>query len=168
MANLEGLFKQRLQYKIITPFLFLTLLAVAVNFLVIFINFTSSHQLQFDNDLAQAMRTTNDQLINQERVNLSLLSEIVFAGENKEAKAPPVAEALAAGDQEGLTKALKPYFTHGSKKSSAELDRLIAFDRQGYTVFDLTSTLGASRIRPVFQVQVILPIPSSTFPNNGL
>lgn len=148
MTSLKNLFKQRLQYKIITPFLFLTLLAVAVNFLVIFINFTSSHQLQFDNDLAQAMRTTNDQLINQERVNLSLLSEIVFAGENKEAKAPPVAEALAAGDQDGLTKALKPYFIHGSKKSSAELDRLIAFNRQGYTVFDFENNTFSSGGQP--------------------
>ncbi len=78
-----------LQYKIILPFLLLTLLVALAGAAGAFLLITSSAQERLNNQLAQAARATSDALVNQERANLVFLREIAFAGPNQATARPP-------------------------------------------------------------------------------
>ena len=87
--------RSHLQYKIILPFLLLTLLVALAGSAASFLLITSSAQDRLNNQLAQVARATSDALVNQERANLVFLREVAFAGPNERAGAPAVADALA-------------------------------------------------------------------------
>src|SRR5437762_4259908 len=87
--------RSHLQYKIILPFLLLTLLVALAGSAVSFLLITGSAQERLNNQLAQAARATSDALVNQERANLVFLREVAFAGPNNQTGAPAVADALA-------------------------------------------------------------------------
>src|SRR5207244_7126692 len=116
--------RSHLQYKIILPFLLLTLLVALAGSAVSFLLFTGSAQERLNNQLAQAARATSDALVNQERANLVFLREVAFAGPTNQTGAPAVADALAAQDIAGLTQALDPYFRAGAQRPGARVDRL--------------------------------------------
>ena len=128
--------RSRLQYKIIVPFLLLTLCVALAGSAIAFRLVAGSWQERFSNQLAQVARDTNDSLVDQERANLLFLQEAVTAQANPSANAPAVADALAAADDAALARALAPYFRNGLQRPSVRLDRLIAFDRSGKTRFD--------------------------------
>jgi signal transduction histidine kinase len=128
--------RSRLQYKIIVPFLLLTLCVALAGSAIAFRLVAGSWQERFSNQLAQVVRDTNDSLVDQERANLLFLQEAVTAQANPSANAPAVADALAAGDDAALARALAPYFRNGLQRPSVRLDRLIAFDGSGKTRFD--------------------------------
>jgi signal transduction histidine kinase len=125
-----------LQYKIIGPFLFLTIIVVVAGSAVIFTMVAGSLQERFDNQLAVVARAANGALLIQEQANLQFLQEVAFAQANPSAGAPSVAEALQTNDIPGLSEAIKPFFLIGSNRPSERIDRLIAFDRSGVTVVD--------------------------------
>ncbi|HET9224380.1 MAG TPA: cache domain-containing protein, partial [Roseiflexaceae bacterium] len=128
--------RAHLQYKIILPFLLLTLLVALAGSAASFLLITSSAQDRLNNQLAQVARATSDALVNQERANLVFLREVAFAGPNERAGAPAVADALATGDVEGLSQALDPYFRAGAQRPGVRADRLIAFDTSGRSLID--------------------------------
>lgn len=136
--------RSRLQYKIIVPFLLLTLCVALAGSAVAFRLVAGSWQERFSNQLAQVARDTNDSLVDQERANLLFLQEAVTAQANPSANAPAVADALAQGDGAALARALDPYFRNGVQRPSVRLDRLIAFDRAGKTRFDWERPLDSS------------------------
>src|SRR6185312_16160458 len=80
--------RSHLQYKIILPFLLLTLLVALAGSAVSFLLITGSAQERLNNQLAQAARATSDALVNQERANLVFLREVAFAGPNNQTGAP--------------------------------------------------------------------------------
>lgn len=129
--------RSRLRYKIILPFLLLTLCVALTGSAIAFSLVAGSWQERFDNQLAAVTRTVNDNLVSQERANLQFLREVVFAPPNERTGAPGVPEAVAAGDRAELQAALDPYFRAGLQRTSVRLDRLIAFDRDGRTIVDL-------------------------------
>jgi signal transduction histidine kinase len=128
--------RSHLQYKIILPFLLLTLLVALAGAAGAFLLITGSAQERLNNQLAQAARATSDALVNQERANLVFLREIAFAGSNQQTGAPAVADALAASDRVGLARALEPYFRAGTQRPGIRADRLIAFDSAHHSLID--------------------------------
>src|SRR5262249_4634016 len=128
--------RSHLQYKIILPFLLLTLLVALAGSAVSFLLITGSAQERLNNQLAQVARATSDALVNQERANLVFLREVAFAGPNERTGAPAVADALAAGDVDGLSKALDPYFRAGAQRPGVRAGRLIAFDTVHRSLID--------------------------------
>lgn len=132
---LQGL-RTRLRYKIITPFLVLTLVVALVGYAVAFYLTARAAQEEFNNNLADMARIANYDMVNQERANLQFLTEVVFAPENIGTGAPSVADGLDRSDTDGIRKALAPYFLSGLKRPMVHLDRLIAFDKYGRTIAD--------------------------------
>jgi signal transduction histidine kinase len=128
--------RSHLQYKIILPFLLLTLLVALAGSAVSFLLITGSAQDRLNNQLAQVARATSDALVNQERANLVFLREVAFAGPNERTGAPALADALASDNVEGLSKALDPYFRAGAQRPGVRADRLIVFDTSRHSVID--------------------------------
>lgn len=128
--------RSHLHYKIILPFLLLTLLVALVGAAVSFLLITGSAQERLNNQLAQVARATGDALVNQENANLLFLREVAFAGRNVQTGAPAVADALDAGDAAGLAQALDPYFRISAQRAGVRTDRLIAFDASRRSLID--------------------------------
>lgn len=127
--------RSSIQYKIIVPFLLLTLLVALAGSTTAFLFVTGNAQERLNNQLAQTARVVADAIVRQESNNLTFLRELVFAGPNADTGAPAVANALAAGDAAGLGAAIDP-FARISQRRGVRLDRLIIFDRTGRTVLD--------------------------------
>ena len=128
--------RSHLQYKIILPFLLLTLVVALAGSGVAFFFITSNAQERLNNELVQSARDVNDRLVQQESENLVSLRVIVFAQANPQASAPAVSDALAADDRASLERALDPYFRLSTQRSSQRIDRMIAFDRSGRALID--------------------------------
>jgi signal transduction histidine kinase/HAMP domain-containing protein len=128
--------RSRLQYKIIVPFLLLTLLVALAGSAVALTIVTSSLQARFDNQLAQVARGASDSVVRQEQANLQFLREVTFAPANPETGAQAVAAAVAARDLVGLSAALDPYFRSAVLRDDLQLDRLVVFDRRGTVLLD--------------------------------
>ena len=129
-------FRSHLQYKIIIPFLLLTLLVALAGAGVAFLFITSTVQERLDNQLVQVARATNDGVVGQEKANLAFLREMAFAGPNQQVDAPAIADGLAGGDQPGLGQALDPFFRISAQRPGVKLDRLIVFDTTGHSIID--------------------------------
>jgi signal transduction histidine kinase len=136
MALLLQELRSRLQYKIILPFLLLTLLVALAGSAIVFSLVAGSLQERFNNQLATVTRAASDSMVTQEQANLQFLREVAFVGPNTSTGAPGVAEALANNNVAGLREVLALYYEAGIRRSSVRLDRLIAFDRSGRSVVD--------------------------------
>jgi signal transduction histidine kinase len=128
--------RSHLHYKIILPFLLLTLLVALTGSAVAFLFIAGTAQERLDNQLAQVARDVGDRLVQQESENLLFLREVAFAQANPQAGAPAVANALADGDAEGLGRALEPYYQISAQRRGIRVDRLIAFDQSGRSLVD--------------------------------
>src|SRR5581483_6500715 len=102
--------RSHLQYKIIVPFLLLTMFVALAGSTVAFLFISGTAQERLNNQLAQITRNINDRLSKQESDNLVFLREVAFAQANPQANAPAVPDAMAQADAEGLARALDPYF----------------------------------------------------------
>lgn len=136
MRRLLGELNAQLKYKIIGPFLILTIVVAVVGSAVVFNLVARSLQERFDNQLAVVTRSANDALINQEQANLQFLREAAFAQANPSTGAPSLADALSDGDKAGAAAALDPFFRVGVSRNNVRLDRLIAFGGDGRTLAD--------------------------------
>src|SRR5215213_2799104 len=129
-------FRSHLQYKIILPFLLLTLLVALAGAGAAFLFITSTVQERLDNQLVQVARATSDGVVGQEKATLAFLREMAFSGPNQQTGAPAIADGLAGGDQDGLEQALDPFFRISAQRPGVKLDRLIVFDTTGRSVID--------------------------------
>lgn len=136
MGWLANELRSQLKYKIIGPFLLLTICVAVSGSAVVFWLVAGSLQERFDNQLAVVTRAANDALLSQEQANLQFLREVSFAQANESTGAPGVADALDANNSQGLQAALDPFFLVGASRNGVRLDRLIAFNRSGRTVAD--------------------------------
>lgn len=134
MSLLDDL-RSRLQYKIILPFLLLTLLVALTGSSIALLFITGNAQERLTNQLAQLARNLSDAIVQIERQNLAYLREVAFAQANPATAAPAVAAALARSDRAGLASALDPY-AQISGERGATIDRLIVFDQAGQSVLD--------------------------------
>lgn len=130
-------FFSRIHYKIILPFLALTLVVFVVGLaLATYIVYLDA-QKRFDNQLVQVARSTSDSIVDIESANLTLLREIALAQANPATGAPSVPDAFANGDLAGLKLTLEGYFLYAPQRNQVQLDRLIAFNRDGMTIIDM-------------------------------
>lgn len=127
----------RLLYKIILPFLMLTLLIGLIGVGISFYFVAETVQSEFNSQLIDVARTVNDIIVVQERKNLQFLREVSFAPENPSTGTPAVANALQDGDIDGLHKAITPYFNLALADNDIHIDRMIAFDKSGKSVLDI-------------------------------
>ena len=97
--------RSHLHYKIILPFLLLTLLVALAGSAVSFLLIVGTAQERLNNQLAQVARDISDKLVQQESDNLLFLRQVVFAQANPGADAPAIAEAFANRDTTGLQRA---------------------------------------------------------------
>ncbi len=128
--------RSHLQYKIILPFLLLTMVVALAGSALAFLFISGTAQERLNNQLAQITRNINDKLSQQESDNLLFLRQVAFAQANPEANAPAVADALATDDSAGLARALDPYFRISSQRVSDRVDRMLAFDTKQRSVID--------------------------------
>jgi signal transduction histidine kinase/HAMP domain-containing protein len=128
--------RSRLQYKIILPFLLLTLLVALAGAAVALTLVTDSLQNRFDNQLAQVARGASDSVVRQEEANLQFLRAVVFAPANPDSGAPAVADALGSADPDALQQALDPYFRDGVSRDDLGIDRMIVFGPNGDALID--------------------------------
>jgi signal transduction histidine kinase len=128
--------RSHLHYKIILPFLLLTLLVALAGSAVSFLLIVGTAQERLNNQLAQVARDLGDKLVQQESDNLVFLRELVFAQASPKTGAPAVSDALGSRDTRGLESALDPYFRISLQRSGVRVDRLIVFDRAGRSMID--------------------------------
>jgi signal transduction histidine kinase len=155
--------QSRIRYRIILPFLVLTLVVALTGSAVAFWLAANRQQDVFNNQVAEVARITNDGIVDQEEANLDFLQQISFAPENPSNNAPAVADALAARDRTGLTQALQPYFTTGMRSTRVRLDRLLAFDSDGYTLVDMERPTDESQNEYITNPSLDLPTGPNSF-----
>lgn len=136
--------RSHLHYKIILPFLLLTLMVALAGSAVSFLLIVGTAQERLNNQLAQVARDLGDKLVQQESDNLLYLRQVVFAQPNPGAQAPAVADAFASHNTAGLERALDPYFRFSTQSSGVRIDRLIAFDTKGQSLIDWERPQGQS------------------------
>lgn len=129
--------QSKIRYKIIMPFLLLTLLVAAAGSAVALRLAAGTQQERFNNQVADVARFANDTIVEQEISNLDFLNQIVFAPENTANGAPPVSQAIAERNVRGLINALDPFMNVGMRSSRVNLDRLMAFDLNGNILVDM-------------------------------
>lgn len=130
--------KNQLRYQIIVPFLLLTVSVTVIGSLAIFSLLGRSMNERFDRRLADATRGISNTIVEQEQANLAFLYSIAFAQANPLADdAPAVDQAVADRDREGLTRAVEVFYRDSKLRPDVNLDRLIVFDRDGFTLVDL-------------------------------
>lgn len=128
--------RSHIQYKIIVPFLLLTLLVALAGSAVAFLLITGTAQDRLNNQLAEVARTASDNIVGLESANLQFLREMAFAGANPQTGAPAVAAALSDGDRTGLEQALEPYYRVSTQRQGIRADRMIVFDAHGRSLLD--------------------------------
>lgn len=136
MRRVIRLLQSQIRFKIIIPYLLLTIVVMLAGASIALTLAAATVQDRFTNEVTRVARSTNDAIYKREQNNLRFLWEAAFAQANEAAGAPAVAEALGRGDQEPLEAALLPYYASGTRQSELEIDRLVAFDRSGTALVD--------------------------------
>jgi signal transduction histidine kinase len=136
MRRLLRALRAQIRYKIIVPYLALTLMVTMAGAAIAVGLAAASWEERLQNQLAQVARNTTDALVRRERNHLDFLRIIAFAPANAGQNVPAMAEVFAAGDPEQAARALDPYYKYGVANINLDFDRMIAFDRRGVTLAD--------------------------------
>lgn len=134
MRRLLKLFQSHLSYKIILPYLALTVLVMMAGAAIAVGLVAASWEERLQSQLAQVARNTTDALVRRERNQLDYLLLIASAPRNQDI--PAVADAFASGDTQDVIRALTPYYGLGVTNLNLDLDRMIAFDNDGKVFVD--------------------------------
>lgn len=137
MPSLFNELHSKIRYKIILPFLGLTILVALAGSLVALVLTTKNKEERLTNQVTTVTRVVNDSIVERENANLDLLRQIVFAPSNPNSGAPAVPDALHRSDAVGLQNALVPFFRLGLRSPRFLVDRMIAVDRTGHMLVDL-------------------------------
>lgn len=134
MRGIVSVFRSQIRYKIIFPYLALTLVVMMAGAAIAVGLVAASWEERLQNQLAQVARNSTDALVRRERNHLEFLRQVVFAPANNDI--PAVADAFAGGDADQVMRALDPYYRFGVGSVNLDFDRMIAFDRDGKTLVD--------------------------------
>lgn len=134
MHWLVSAIRSQIRYKIIFPYLALTLVVMMAGAAIAVGLVAASWEERLQNQLAQVARNTTDALVRRERNHLEFLRQVVFAPAHNDI--PAVADAFASGDDDQVIRALDPYYRFGVNSVNLDFDRMIAFDRDGKTLVD--------------------------------
>lgn len=134
LRRLLNALRSRIRYKIIVPYLALTLVVMMAGAAMAVGLAASSWEQRLQSQLTQTARTTADELVRHEREQLNFLREMISAQGTPEL--PSVPDALASSDPELAARVLRGYYILRVSKPQVDLDRLIAFDRNGKLLVD--------------------------------
>jgi signal transduction histidine kinase/HAMP domain-containing protein len=140
MLRLLRAIRSQIRYRIILPYLALTLIVMMAGAVIALALVAASQEERLTNQLAQVGRSTTDALANRESNHLVFLRQIAFAQENKAADAPAVADAIASGDPQVVSKALTNFYKFALLNPTLDFDRMIAFDTHGMALIDWLRT----------------------------
>jgi signal transduction histidine kinase len=136
MSFLLNFFGNQIRYKIILPYLVLTLFVMTVGATIATALVAASWEDRLQNELTQAGRNTTEALAQRERDLLNYLFIVAFAQQNEAADAPAIADAVAASNPVSVTRALRPLYEFGLKNLGLNFDRIIIIGRDGRTLVD--------------------------------
>lgn len=128
--------KSQIRYKIIAPYLALTLLVMTVGAAIATALVAASWEDRLANELSQAARNTTEALAQRERDHLSFLWQIAFSQANPSVDAPSMPDAFAGRDPAVVARALRPWYDNGIVTFGLDFDRMIAFDSEGKALVD--------------------------------
>src|SRR6266536_6349202 len=140
MPRLLRAISSQIRYRIILPYLALTLVVMMAGAVIALGLVAASQEERLTNQLAQVARSTTDGLENRENNHLVYLRQIAFAQENKAANAQSVADAIASGDSKEVGKALVNFYKLALLNPTLDFDRIIAFDDRGMALTDWLRT----------------------------
>jgi signal transduction histidine kinase len=140
MPRLLRAISSQIRYRIILPYLALTLVVMMAGAVIALGLVAASQEERLTNQLAQVARSTTDGLENRENNHLVYLRQIAFAQENKAANAQSVADAIASGDSKEVGKALENFYKLALLNPTLDFDRIIAFDDRGMALIDWLRT----------------------------
>jgi signal transduction histidine kinase len=152
MRRLLRAIQSHIRYKIILPYLALTLAVTMAGAAISLGLAASSWEDKLKTTLTQMGRDTTEALVQRERDHLAFLLQAAFAQENPAADAPAVPDAIASNDPALVDKALLPFYNYARANPSLSFDRLIAFNTHGEALIDFlrvsdSPTAGPQRLQ---------------------
>jgi PAS domain S-box-containing protein len=136
MLRLIQPLQSQIRYKIILPYLALTLMVMMAGAAIAVGLVAASWEERLQNQLAQVGRNTTDALVRRERNHLDFLRLLAFAPANPDQNVPAMAEVFDRRDSELARRALENYYQFGVSNINLDFDRMIAFDAEGRTLVD--------------------------------
>jgi signal transduction histidine kinase len=136
MRRLLQLIQSHIRYKIIMPYLALTLLVTMVGAAIVLVLVAASAQDVLTNNLANSARATSDGLVRREQGHIDFLRQVALADASAANGTPSVADALAGGNSDVVSKTLAVFYLSGISNVNLDFDRMIAFDRSGQSLID--------------------------------
>jgi hypothetical protein len=136
MRRLLRAIQSQIRYRIILPYLALTLVVMMAGAMIALALVAASQEERLTNQLAQVARSSTDALTNRENNHLVFLRQMAFAQENKAANAPAIPDAIASGDQAAVARALDNFYKFALLNPTLDFDRMIAFDSRGIALVD--------------------------------
>jgi signal transduction histidine kinase len=130
-------FQSKIQYKIIFPFLIITVAILIIGVGIAFTIVSKSQQENFNTELLELTRNASNEIVDQERSNLQFLIEVVFAPANPREDKLSVIEALRLSNPTELYRSVEPYFRKGVRTPGIQVDRLIVFNTNGVSLLDM-------------------------------
>lgn len=152
MRRLLRAIQSHIRYKIILPYLTLTLAVTMAGAAISLGLAAASWEDKLKTTLTQMGRNTTEALVQRERDHLAFLLQAAFAQENPAAHARAVPDAIASNDPALVDQALLPFYTYARGNPSLNFDRLIAFNAHGEALVDFlrvsdSPTAGPQRLR---------------------
>jgi HAMP domain-containing protein len=136
MRRLLWLIQSHIRYKIIVPYLALTLLVTMVGATIVLVLVAASAQDVLTNNLANSARATSDALVRREQSHIDFLRQVALSAASVANNTPAVADALAGGNSDVVSKTLVIFYFSGITNINLDFDRMIAFDRDGKSLID--------------------------------
>src|SRR5262245_58111336 len=136
MRRLLRAIGSQIRYRIILPYLALTLVVMMAGAVIALALVAASQEERLTNQLAQVARSTTDALANRESNHLVFLRQMAFAQANKAHNAPAIAHPIASGDGAAVSRALDNFYKFALLNPTLDFDRMIAFDDHGIALVD--------------------------------
>src|SRR4051812_1006540 len=113
MRRLLQVIQSHIRYKIIMPYLALTLFVTLIGATIVLVLVAASAQDVLTNNLASHARGTSDALVRREQGHIDFLRQVTSPGASVKNGPPAVAAAIAGGNTEVVSKTLKVLYISG-------------------------------------------------------
>jgi GAF domain-containing protein len=136
MRRLVQLIQSHIRYKIIMPYLALTIFVTMAGAAIVLFLVAANAQDVLTNRLANNARAISDALVRREQAHVDYLRVVALSGASVENNTPAVAVAMAGGNTQVVSKTLNVFYLNGITNVNLDFDRMIAFDRRGISLID--------------------------------
>jgi signal transduction histidine kinase len=150
-------FRSQIRYKIILPYLALTLFVMTVGAAISTALVSASWQDRLINEVAQAGRNTTDALALRERDVLNFMFVAANGSENPALSVAAVPDVVASRNAADTSLAMRPYFD-SALVTGINFSRMIVFDRQGVALIDWLTSPGSAE-PAVIEGTVVAEVP---------